>query len=389
MKGKPDIWGRLWMFLVLAALRAGAQDSVAAVTDTVIFKGQLITWANINPAGELPAWLGGRYLPQLNYSLSLPENRLVDVEASANLFGNIGFRPFDTAATGGDIRPYRLWARYSAPQFEFRLGLQKINFGSASLLRPLMWFDQIDPRDPIQFTDGVWGALGRYYFLNNANIWLWGLYGNDNPKGWEFAGTSRRQPEFGGRIQYPIPHGEAGFSFHRRQADTRGLNGSVPAFEAAPENRFGLDLRLDLVVGCWVEASWTANRQPLKEFTNQELINVGVDYTFGVGNGLYATFEQLLVSSGEEAFSFSNTTSLSLLSLSYPIGLFDNLGAIVYIDWANGKVYNFINWTIQFDRTALYVMGYWNPKDNRIPTQNSTQNLYSGPGLQVLFLFNH
>ena len=68
--------------------------------------------------------------------------------------------------------------RYSSDQFELRLGLQKINFGSASMLRPLMWFDQMDPRDPLHLTDGVWGLLARYYFLNNANIWLWGLYGN-------------------------------------------------------------------------------------------------------------------------------------------------------------------------------------------------------------------
>ena len=373
----------------LFSLPAISQDNTASMSDTLIFKGQLISWANVNPSNELPVWLGARYLPQLNYNLNLPKTHLFDVEASASLFGTIGLHPFDSLASDGDIKPYRLWARYSAPQFEFRLGLQKINFGSASLLRPLMWFDQIDPRDPIQFTDGVWGALGRYYFLNNANIWLWGLYGNNNPKGWELAKTSKRQPEFGGRIQYPIPKGEAGLSFHHRLADTRGLDASMPAFAEAPETRIGLDAKLDLVVGCWVEASWTTNSKNLEAFTNQELINAGLDYTFGLGNGLYTIFEQLLVSYGEEAFSFSNTTSLSLLSLSYPIGLFDRLGAIVYIDWANGKVYNFVNWSKQFDRTALYVMGYWNPEDNRLPTQNSSQNLYSGVGVQLLFLFNH
>ena len=373
----------------LFALPAISQDNTASMSDTLVFKGQLISWANVNPSNELPVWLGARYLPQLNYNLNLPKTHLFDVEASASLFGTIGLHPFDSLASDGDIKPYRLWARYSAPQFEFRLGLQKINFGSASLLRPLMWFDQIDPRDPIQFTDGVWGALGRYYFLNNANIWLWGLYGNNNPKGWELAKTSKRQPEFGGRIQYPIPKGEAGLSFHHRLADTRGLDASMPAFAEAPETRIGLDAKLDLVVGCWVEASWTTNSKNLEAFTNQELINAGLDYTFGLGNGLYTIFEQLLVSYGEEAFSFSNTTSLSLLSLSYPIGLFDRLGAIVYIDWANGKVYNFVNWSKQFDRTALYVMGYWNPEDNRLPTQNSSQNLYSGVGVQLLFLFNH
>ena len=373
----------------LFSLPAISQDNTASMSDTLIFKGQLISWANVNPSNELPVWLGARYLPQLNYNLNLPKTHLFDVEASASLFGTIGLHPFDSLASDGDIKPYRLWARYSAPQFEFRLGLQKINFGSASLLRPLMWFDQIDPRDPIQFTDGVWGALGRYYFLNNANIWLWGLYGNNNPKGWELAKTSKRQPEFGGRIQYPIPKGEAGLSFHHRLADTRGLDASMPAFAEAPETRIGLDAKLDLVVGCWVEASWTTNSKNLEAFTNQELINAGLDYTFGLGNGLYTIFEQLLVSYGEEAFSFSNTTSLSLLSLSYPIGLFDRLGAIVYIDWANGKLYNFVNWSKQFDRTALYVMGYWNPEDNRLPTQNSSQNLYSGVGVQLLFLFNH
>src|SRR5690606_40300081 len=87
--------------------------------------------------------------------------------------------------SNGRIKPYRLWARYSGNQFELRAGLQKINFGSATILRPLMWFDQMDIRDPLQLTDGVWAMLGRYYFLNNANIWLWVLYGNEDPKSWE------------------------------------------------------------------------------------------------------------------------------------------------------------------------------------------------------------
>lgn len=370
------------LFFLLTALHS-------QVSDTLIFKGQLIGWANVNPANDLPVWLGGRYLPQLNYNLSLPKTRLIDFEASANLFGNAGFNPFDSVSADSYVRPYRLWARYSSPQFELRAGLQKINFGSASILRPLMWFDQIDPRDPIQFTDGVWGVLGRYYFLNNANIWVWGLYGNQNPRGWEFAKTHKRQPEFGGRIQHPIPKGEAGLSFHHRVADTRGLNGAIPAFEEAPETRIGLDAKLDLAVGCWLEASWTLNHKNLEQFKNQELINAGVDYTFGIGNGLYVIFEQLLVSYGKEAFTFDNTTNLSLISLSYPIGLFDNLGAIVYVDWTNGAAYNFVNWRKQFDNLTLFVMAYWNPKDNRIPTQSSTQNLYSGVGVQILVLFNH
>ena len=379
----------LAIFFSLANLQAYGQDSTRHVTDTLVFKGQLIAWANINPGNDLPVWIGGRYLPQLNYGLNLPKRRLLDFEASVNLFGNAGFHPFDSVSANSNIKPYRLWARFSSPQLEFRLGLQKINFGSASLLRPLMWFDQIDPRDPIQFTDGVWGALARYYFLNNANIWVWGLYGNQNPRGWELAKTAKNIPEFGGRIQYPLPNGEAGLSYHYRMADTRKLNGLVPPHQEASESRIGFDARFDLAVGCWIEASWTTNQKDLGAFTNQELFNAGVDYTFGIGNGLYAIFEQLLVSYGEKAFSFSNNTSLSLLSLNYPIGLFDNLGAIVYFDWTDKSLYNFFTWRKQFDKTTLFVMAYWNPEDTRIPTQNSTQNLYAGLGVQAMFLFNH
>ncbi len=379
MNKTAGIW--LWLLLPLAL---SAQPG-----DTLVLKGQLIAWTNVNPSAELPLGLGLRYLPQLNYSLTTPGNRLFDWEASANIFGNTAIRPFDSLQASGDIRPYRLWARYSSEQWEFRVGLQKINFGSASLLRPLMWFDQIDPRDPIQFTDGVWGALGRYYFLNNANIWLWGLYGNQNRRGWEFAAPNSRIPEFGGRLQHPVPKGEAGISVHHRKADTRDLNGSVPAFAGAPETRIGVDVKLDLVIGCWMEASWTNNRRDLGALRNQELFNIGMDYTFGIGNGLYFVFEQLLASSGEKAFAFSRTTSLSLINMSYPLGLFDNLGAIVYIDWTNKAVYRFVNWRKQFDNTTLFVMAYWNPNDTRIPGQNSTQNPYSGLGVQAIFLFNH
>ncbi len=386
MNNRRYIWTALTLF---AAVSASGQEAVANPGDTLIFKGQFISWANVNPANDLSVGLGARYLPQLNYNRPLSQNRLFDIEASANFFGNAGIRPFDSIQAGGAIKPYRLWVRYSASQFELRVGLQKINFGSASLLRPLMWFDQIDPRDPIQFTDGVWGALGRYYFLNNANIWVWGLYGNPNPRGWELAGTNKNRPEFGGRIQYPIPRGEAGFSVHHRIVDTRGLNGSIPAFAEAPETRIGIDAKLDLEVGCWIEASWTANRKELKEFSNQELLNAGVDYTFGIGNGLYVVFEQLLVSYGEQPFSFSRTNALSLVSLSYPINFFDNAGAIFYFDWSNRAVYNFVNWKKQFDKTTLILMGYWNPKNSRIPTQSSTQNAYSGIGVQAILVFNH
>lgn len=356
--------------------------------DTLIFKGQLSAWALYNGGLDLPLYAGGRYIPQLNYELFLPKERKIDFEASVNLNGNVGFHPFDTLNATGQIKPYRIWGRYSSPQFELRVGLQKINFGSASLLRPLMWFDQLDPRDPLKLTDGVWGILGRYYFLNNANIWLWGLLGNNDPKGWEMAGSHKGLPELGGRIQSPIPSGEAALSYHYRISDTRGLEG-IPPFEKVQENRIGLDVRLDLIVGAWLEGSWINSNKNLGPYTNQEIFNAGIDYTFGIGNGLLVVYEQLLAAYDEKAFQFRNTTTFSLLSLSYPIGLFDNLSGIIYYDWTNQSIYNFLNWQRQFKRIVLYLMAYWNPKDYRIPLQENLQNLYAGRGIQLMLVLNH
>jgi len=86
-----------------------------------------------------------RYIPTLNYQVKQKHDNLIDFEVSANINGAGGFHPFDTGYADGKIKPYRVWARYSSRQFEIRLGLQKINFGSATMLRPLMWFDQLDP----------------------------------------------------------------------------------------------------------------------------------------------------------------------------------------------------------------------------------------------------
>lgn len=139
---------------------------------------------------------------------------------------------------------------------EVRLGLQKINFGSANMLRPLMWFDQLDPRDPLQLTDGVWGLLGRYYFLNNANLWVWGLYGNNQQKMWETGNTYSGFPELGGRFQTPVPRGELAFTYHYRKADLseHSLLSNQPT--SVGENRVGIDGKWDLGVGLWFEAVW-------------------------------------------------------------------------------------------------------------------------------------
>jgi hypothetical protein len=387
MKTMPIFWMLLLFFF---PLKIEAQYRGNRVQDSTFFKGQLSAWEHYNPDNKLPLWSGVRYIPQLNFEIKPAKKSLIDIEASANIFGNAGLKLFDSANYDGYIKPYRVWARYSTQQFEFRAGLQKINFGSASLLRPLMWFDQIDPRDPLQLTDGVWGALARYYFLNNANIWLWALYGNKNPKGWELIKTRKNIPEFGGRFQSTVSKGEAAISYHHRVADSRNYAGS-PWYEIdkIPENRFGFDAKFDFLIGCWIEASWINRSKYIGNLTNQEIFNLGGDYTFGVGNGLTVTFEQLLAIYDEKAFKLDNKYPFSLLNLSYPIGLFDKINVIVYYDWVNKAAYNFINWQKQFNKISLYLMGYINPKDYNLPTQGAAEKLYAGSGIQLMFVYNH
>ncbi|MEN8122695.1 MAG: hypothetical protein ABFS35_20305 [Bacteroidota bacterium] len=375
-------------FLLLFSSVKG-QDSIAKVQDTLKFKGQLSTWAHFNPDNPYPLYLGGRYIPQFNYEIQLPDKKLIDFELSANLYGNSGIHFFDSAFVDGNINPYRLWGRYSTEQFELRLGLQKIDFGTAMMMRSLRWFDQVDPRDPLRLTEGVWAALGRYYFLNNVNIWFWFLYGNKNPKGMEVIKTNSDIPELGGRIQFPVPLGEAALSYHHRVADSRELNGTVSGFSNIQENRIGLDAKWDLVVGLWLEGAWVNKNKDLGIFKNQEAFTLGTDYTFNLGSGLNVTLEHMLVAFDEKAFEFSNTSNFTGLSLNYPIGMFDNISAIIYYDWTNNSVYNFVNWFRQFDRTTFYVMAYWNPENNQMPTIGAAENLYGGIGVQLMFVFNH
>ncbi len=357
--------------------------------DTLLLKGQLSGWGNYNPGHIAPVQTGVRYIPQVNYELRFPDRRQLDFEVSANTYGIANWEGFYEVETSGDLKPYRAWARYSGKQFEVRVGLQKINFGSAQMLRPLMWFDRIDPRDPLQLTDGVWGVLGRYYFLNNANIWLWGLYGNQETKGWEVLKTKVHAPEIGGRIQLPFFTGELGLSYHYREAESKVNDMILPAYSRIPEHRMGIDVRQDYVLGMWLEASWIYKAKDMGMFTHQELLNAGLDYTFALGNGLGANFEHLFAAYDREAFRFEEALNFTALSFSYPFGLFDSLSAILYYDHSHDQLYSFVNWQRQYNKVSIHLMAYSNPENYNLPTQGNMQNIFAGEGVQIMFVYNH
>jgi len=224
----------------------------------VDFHGQASSWLSAAYDTCMVGQAGLRYIPTLSFSLPFH----LDAEASVNGYASElvregSFEESDFAAT---VKPYRLWLRYSTARFETRAGLQKINFGSATLLRPLQWFDRVDPRDPLGLTDGVYGLLARYYFQNNANVWAWGLLGNSSPKGWEQVGSERWIPEFGGRAQLPIPRGELAATYHHRVIGPSGIAHIPELLPRQDEDRLGLDAKVDAGIGLCFEARWRARR---------------------------------------------------------------------------------------------------------------------------------
>ena len=365
--------------------------AVPALPQTFRLEGQLSGWTIVNPDQSLETQAGFRYIPAVSLKKAISENYSIDAEISLNMFGNGLIHSSDDIETNSNLKPYRMWLRFSSNQFELRAGLQKINFGSASILRPLMWFDRIDPRDPLQLTTGVYGLLGRYYFLNNANIWLWGLYGNDETKGWEVIPSDEKQIEFGGRLQAPLFTGEIAVCYHHRQADLKkGLLGKFPLAEkTTPENRFGLDGKWDIGIGIWFEGVLIHQDVDSSQLRYQRLTNFGLDYTFGLGNGLNVMGEYFTLASTEKVFSAGDAISFSAVSLNYPLSLLDNLTTMIYYDWENYSWYRFINWQRTYDRWSFYLMGFWNPDQFQIYQNQAETNFFTGKGFQLMVVLNH
>ena len=373
---------------VLAVLFALA---IAAAAGTGLeFRGQLSFWlgGHDRPAAEGAAGL--RYVPSFSLKHDPGSGWSVDAEVSVNAYGSAQGGSLAGLGTSGAFKAYRMWARLATSRFEARLGLQKINFGSALLLRPLMWFDRVDPNDPLQMTDGVKALLLKYTFADNTNVWLWGLYGNDETKGWEIAPTRRGAPEFGGRLQIPFGPGEVAVSYHHRRLDAERSLVAPPAGEAAavPEDRLGLDGKWDLGLGLWFEAVWTRQGWIAASWRDQRAVTAGLDFTFGLGNGLHVLAEHMAADFGA-ALGPNARRNLTALAADYPLGVLDRLKAVVYRDWTTNDFYRLLTWQRTYDKWSFSLIGFWNPDRYQIPGAPRGTNLFAGRGAQIMIIYNH
>jgi hypothetical protein len=343
--------------------------------------------------GAFDSYAALRAIPAIDFSLTSGRKLNVDGEASVNAVGTVTFPSGEPATTSGSLDAYRAWVRFATPRFEARVGLQEISFGSATVFRPLMWFDSLDPRDPLQLTAGVYALLLRYYTRRNAAFSAWVMYGNDAQRGWDIAPPDADSPEFGGRVQVPLFKGELGAAYHHRRADLSALAppggpASPAAVETVPEDRFGFDGKWDVGVGVWVEAAVVHQDSPLLPTPYQRAFTLGVDYTFGVGNGLTALAEQFRLDASTAVFSGGDAQDFSALVLRYPLGLLDELSGILYYDWKSGGFSRFVTWKRTYDSLALNVILFNNPRQVTVFPGQVGSSSFAGTGLQVLLSYN-
>lgn len=346
------------------------------------FNGSFMPMTNISNFEEPHLYSAIRFIPELSFE------RKIDTFQSVTFFGSLNtYADWDyssgTSETNAEVDFYRLWVRYINKGLEVRLGSQKIEFGTAAILRPLQWFNTLDPRDPFQLTYGVKSILGRYYFSNNANIWLWTLYDNSGLRGLDAVPNVTGIPEYGGRFQLPLPNGELGMSYNNRKAFLQNVADKIQ------EHRFGLDVKLNYIFSIWAELSHAHKMQDIGNLTLQTQAMIGMDYTVPVGNGLSLLVENMVLMYNQDYSFDQKPLWLTAASLNYPIGFFDQISFIYYTIW-EGSNHSFVGtYQHQFSSFTGFLMAYYSPES--ISTgirENDLSYQFSGPGVRVMILYN-
>jgi len=325
------------------------------------------------------------YIPTLSV---YPEQSLfegIDFEAALNLNAQFdGFFGSGNKGADGSSEFHRLWVRYSSESVEFRYGLQKIAFGPGLILRPLRWFDSLDPKDPTGQTDAVTSARLRYFGKHGVTYWGWAVH----PENSDLFSP-------GGRIEFPIPIvGELGLTYHHRpgyKGNKIPNHSGVPfVHQSSQEDRYGIDLRADLFLGFWGEAV-KANSSGGIGIVNRTLYMIGGDYTIPIANGFYLLTEYLV---DEIESGFPDKTvkhEYSAFMMNYPIGIFDQVALIFEYDWDGDRMFNFLKISRTYDNLTVNLILFDNPKREEFSEIELSGAGYAGfgSGFQAVLVYNH
>jgi len=327
------------------------------------------------------------YIPTLSIYPKYKFLNNVDFETAFNLQTN-----FDGLFGTGENRIdnnndiHRLWGRYSTEKVELRYGIQKIAFGPGLILRPLRWFDSLDPKDPTGQTDGVTAARLKYFGRYGITYWGWLIHPEDG----EIASR-------GGRIEFPILGlGDLGTSYHHRPAYS--LNKIPPrsgislVYVTSAEDRYSLDFRADVVVGLWSEILKSKSSQDkFGAPFDRNIYMVGGDYTFPIGNGLYFLAEHMIDEVKPKAFLKDIQTEFSAIMVNYPIGVFDNFTLITEYDWEGERRFNFVNYSRIYDNIDFNLIIAFNPERDEFSKEELLLSGFTqfGNNIQLIIIYNH
>jgi hypothetical protein len=386
MKQSPS----LWIVAVLPVMLFG-QTSDFSLT------GQLSSWEkSVDLFGSSTHFIGFQYIPE--YYRSISQN--FDVDLSMNMtmvkvFGNNK----DPDIENLKLKFHRAWLRYSSNRLDARIGLQKINFGPGKFLRSLRWFDQLDPRDPLQITTGVYGLRLKYDFVNNSNLWLWSLIGNDDVKGLESLPTYENKPEFGGRVQIPLYKGELAFTAHHRWLDETQLyednndnNTEVRTNEKSQqETRFAVDGIWDVGPGLWFESVHIQSDLSFDHPQWTNFLTVGSDYTFLIGNGLLTTIEHMAVSQDDALLEYSDPVQTTSVMATYALSWLDQISIIGLYQWNWDLTYIYFGWQRSYDRWIIHLSGFLTRYESASELEriNLGGSKLDPQGFQLTLIFNH
>jgi len=318
------------------------------------------------------------YIPTLSIGQPIKPDNLIDFETSLNSTAVLdGFLGSGEGGSDTKTKLFRLWGRYSSPRSEMRVGLQKITFGPGQILRPLGWFDTLDPKDPTGQTDGVAAIRGRYFAGDSWNLWAWAVRPDD--------------PDLvasGGRIEKTFSLGDAAFTYHHRPAYLLtdlpkwvGIN-LLPA--AGPEDRFAIDTRLDIGIGLWSEMVYSKAPD-----MNRGLVMAGGDYTFNIGNGLYVLLEHLVDIKRGFASGRDKSRQFTAIMGNYPIGISESVVLIIEYDWQRRLLFNYLRAQRNYDRFSLNLIMFANPDRDELGSGSPSTLTGFGTGIQIMVIYNH
>ena len=159
--------------------------------------------------------------------------------------------------------------------------------------------------------------------------------------------------------------------------------------DSVPEDRLGLDGKWDVGVGLWFEGAISRHQTDIPGLKYQRALTLGIDYTFDIGNGLNVLGEHNITELADSAFGSGDGGNISGLSVNYPLGLVDNVSAIVSYEWENNDWYRTFTWQRLYDNWSFFLIGFWNPEQTLLFESQDSNSNFSGKGFQFMVVFNH